>query len=561
MPQLKTKDPECPQSIRRTRLGCWNCKARRRRCTEDKPSCSGCVKRGLQCSYGIRLLWQDEAESMGIAFGRAGMKDRFRKKTKKSIALHYLLPARHQGRYHWLNTTSEDVGWLYNDAPRSDNRRSLFCDTQPPAILIAKRAGTNSRIPSLLSEWPSLGEKDTFLFQYFSNVCTAQKSLVIDDNPWREVILPLCYQSEGLLDIAVAWAAHDIRNQRRDRDVFSYDEMVLRYKCRSLKYFRNMVPRCTNDPTLSIAQTQAERDSLLLLAMLHSLLEIATGSVMEWTYHMKGALMIMEFYTRLHRASRQENIFSPQVLELVYSFFSENDTFLATTGDKDKHYEENVYWSVQVRGMFPFLGSVPMKLHPCRGLSSELLDIISSTTKLASSRHEIQDDDKIRHFMNLQRRLSRLRTLPERAGPRDLINLQAAAFEEAAWIYLYHAIQNQLSCPVDDIKKVHLPKLLDILEEIHAVQGPLLGVIPYPMWALFIASCSVSEDERRRILEWFTILKSNRPISTVPSVMTAVETIWKRRDLDFGETASRSSEYSLNWGAAISQLGWKMSMT
>jgi hypothetical protein len=64
--------------------------------------------------------------------------------------------------------------------------------------------------------------------------------------------------------------------------------------------------------------------------MFHCLLEIASGSIMEWTYHMKGAPLIMKFYTSLNNTTSRE-VFSQGDLESVYSFFLEKGTFLGST--------------------------------------------------------------------------------------------------------------------------------------------------------------------------------------------------------------------------------------
>lgn len=148
-----------------------------------------------------------------------------------------------------------------------------------------------------------------------------------------------------------------------------------------------MVQQRSSDSTTHPAHTQAERDSILLVIMLHCLLEIATGSVMEWTFHMKGAISFMKSYTQLSETSgrRRSDIFSPQVLELVYSFFSEIDTFLNTTYN-DAGNRAGHHWSAQVQSMFPSLGHLSLKISPCMGLSPELLDIISGTTSLAFRR-------------------------------------------------------------------------------------------------------------------------------------------------------------------------------
>lgn len=213
--------------------------------------------------------------------------------------------------------------------------------------------------------------------------------------------------------------------------------------------------------------------------------------------------------------------------------------------------------------MFPFLGHLSLKISPCMGLSPELLDIISGTTNLASMRRcKAANNDQIIHkgFLDLQLRLSRLKAQPERLKLTGLISLHAAAFEEAALIYLHHAIQGNVCFVNDSVHNLYLPRLLKVLEEIHNIQGPLLGTLPYPMWALFIASCSASEEDRVKVLEWFTLLKYNRPISNVPSTMTAVEAIWKQRDLKIDRMCDKNSQLSLGWKTTISQLGWKMSL-
>lgn len=195
------------------------------------------------------------------------------------------------------------------------------------------------------------------------------------------------------------------------------------------------------------------------------------------------------------------------------------------------------------------------------GLFPELLDIISGTTSLAFLRRREAGNDEqsiYQEFINLQLRLSRLKTQPERLKVTGSISLHTAAFEDLTLICLYHAIQGSdyfiSSNPVDDI---YLPRLLKTLEDIHNIQGPLLGTLLHSMWALFIASCSASEEHRVKILEWFTLLKRNRLISNVPSTMTAVGTIWRKRDLEIDRACDR---YTLCWESTISQLGWKMSL-
>lgn len=56
----------------------------------------------MPCHYGTRLLWEHEAESMGIAFGRTG-------RNKNTKAARYLIPEQLNTARFLLNTTSDDI--------------------------------------------------------------------------------------------------------------------------------------------------------------------------------------------------------------------------------------------------------------------------------------------------------------------------------------------------------------------------------------------------------------------------------------------------------------------
>ncbi|KAK5107976.1 hypothetical protein LTR62_000521 [Meristemomyces frigidus] len=55
MPRAKKETDVEPK--KRSRKGCWPCKARKVKCGEEKPACVNCVKSGEQCDYSIRLNW------------------------------------------------------------------------------------------------------------------------------------------------------------------------------------------------------------------------------------------------------------------------------------------------------------------------------------------------------------------------------------------------------------------------------------------------------------------------------------------------------------------------
>ncbi|KAK5686361.1 hypothetical protein LTS10_002479 [Elasticomyces elasticus] len=48
------------QGKKRTRTGCLNCRRKRRKCDETKPTCEGCVSRQESCEWGVKLSFRPE---------------------------------------------------------------------------------------------------------------------------------------------------------------------------------------------------------------------------------------------------------------------------------------------------------------------------------------------------------------------------------------------------------------------------------------------------------------------------------------------------------------------
>ncbi|PSR99418.1 fungal-specific transcription factor domain-domain-containing protein [Coniella lustricola] len=54
----RPKRPGAPEPKKRSRNGCWNCKARKVKCDETRPKCENCQRTGEACDYSIRLNWE-----------------------------------------------------------------------------------------------------------------------------------------------------------------------------------------------------------------------------------------------------------------------------------------------------------------------------------------------------------------------------------------------------------------------------------------------------------------------------------------------------------------------
>lgn len=53
----RPKKPGAAEPKKRSRNGCWPCKARKVKCGEEKPRCLNCERQGETCDYSIRLNW------------------------------------------------------------------------------------------------------------------------------------------------------------------------------------------------------------------------------------------------------------------------------------------------------------------------------------------------------------------------------------------------------------------------------------------------------------------------------------------------------------------------
>ncbi|OQE25802.1 hypothetical protein PENFLA_c008G08184 [Penicillium flavigenum] len=62
----RPRRPGAPEPKRRSRKGCWPCKARKVKCGEEKPACLNCQRQGDPCDYSVRLNWGGRTKRMSI---------------------------------------------------------------------------------------------------------------------------------------------------------------------------------------------------------------------------------------------------------------------------------------------------------------------------------------------------------------------------------------------------------------------------------------------------------------------------------------------------------------
>ena len=127
MPRLR--QPGAPEPKRRSRFGCHQCKGRKVKCDEHKPSCGNCEKYGETCDYSIRLQWD----------GRPSKKNpdsSSNKVTGKSTYFQSANPNISSGWYSYSTTThtpSRPTTSYSAQTPSSSRKRSMSVNSVTPA--------------------------------------------------------------------------------------------------------------------------------------------------------------------------------------------------------------------------------------------------------------------------------------------------------------------------------------------------------------------------------------------------------------------------------------------
>lgn len=57
MTDLSLRPRRSRRSVPRTRSGCRGCRIRRKKCDKDRPTCSGCERNGLLCSFAAEDIY------------------------------------------------------------------------------------------------------------------------------------------------------------------------------------------------------------------------------------------------------------------------------------------------------------------------------------------------------------------------------------------------------------------------------------------------------------------------------------------------------------------------
>lgn len=343
-------------------------------------------------------------------------------------------------------------------------------------------------------------------------------------------------------------------NDRRAETVpthINYEQLALSYKSLALQSLRKALSDVSN------------ASEALMTCLILCTLEIASGCQPDWVRHAKGAFAIINSCSSL---------IDPEVLFFARSYFQSRTVFFRTTGCHDDLLDKDAERLLESQtgidhGMDFFSQCTTLGLNytderteiqPHFGCSLSLLDIIARATDLVGQKQKLRrngcnsffsEGEMMQRAMSLR---SELDLLPKEHSPdSDYLTTCGECFRMAADLYLQLACDIPLTQPA---LQTLLAKLLDhIGKVIREDQERQL----FPMWPLFLAGClSTTDEDRVRVLNYFTYLAHAWPVSNIPIVREATETVWKFRDLNPHECGS-----GFDWQMIISRMNWKLALS
>jgi hypothetical protein len=308
---------------------------------------------------------------------------------------------------------------------------------------------------------------------------------------------------------AAEWAQNGIPDGK------DYRGLSMQYKVRALHELQH-----------TLLDSQGSEGNLLTCVLLASL-EIAHGSCPTWLRHLQGALALLESFG---------NSIDSDVAEFVLQYFRFRYILMETT---QPTHDDTVNQATSLARIEASLSSDTRNLVDEQiGCSMELVDIINEISSLG----DMSKDQLYTKGHEIEQRIE------EPQDGTDYLSRSAESFRIAAQIYLRFVCYNT---PITHPSILELHEtLLSCLSDI-IVEGQTRR--SFPMWPLFLAGCACFSDQQRKIvLDHFTLLDSKWPISNISAVWNALKLIWHTRDLQ---------STNQDWREVIHKFGWKLSLS
>lgn len=480
----------------RRRTGCWPCKTKHVRCTEEQPQCARCARLGVQCQYGIRLLWEDDAVERGILLGREGAWSKYGKPKASQLtsATHFIMPTRAPIFLHTTHQHYARRGYV------SDEEEEETCDTRTPSPT------------TTLSHLDGLSNTEAYLFDYFISAICPNCSLSPTNNPYLYYIAPMTFAFPPLHDAVISIAATErqLLNDRR------FEKEACLYKSRALKGLQ---------ATISSGSVSWPFIATVLMLCFG---DIADGCSDSWMTHLRGGLTLINDI----RVNCTEN---QMLRKFCLMYFVAHDIMGHTAGTFG--FDSTPYAWLDDDNI--------EEIDPLMGCSRGLLDIINRITSISSNIDRTRSSRALtavelhrlgENRLQVEHALHTIRQHPPHSVTSPNISLIAEAKRTTALLYLHERFDLVSLSPSDHQHPAALTQTISSLVESLIAQIEPLPVTPTLLWPLFVLGNSSPhiEEHRRFVLERLVGMQKGRNLGSVRLARRLVERKFRDWDLRMG---------------------------
>lgn len=550
----------------RSRQGCANCRRSKVKCDERKPSCTRCWQKDLQCfKDDIRLKWEADFHSRGIAFGRSGVWSKSSSHTTNqarsgSNGVPRSLPAgatwvKTLEVYPW-NFLSSDfslVQRLYNEEDNDIEphllpawERKNHASVQgadalnlplsflwPFSDRFIEVAGfENQQIHPSLPLFPSLNELgNPILFDYYINqICPRTAPSPASKSPFASVILPYCLSATPTVLRAIQavaachWSQYDS----------NYSRLGLQLKSKVLTELRRQI---TTHPQCMVA----DDPEILVLVMLLCLFDIVDHCDWQWILHLQGAKDIIRLRRRHQQSSPDFSVTHREdpVSAFVELFFAFQDVMGRTACAKADLFGAS-YWDENDTFIDSWMGC-----------SRALVSILFAIMDLSRSRRlVVSDSEKMAFTVKASSLNNKLHNLVQQLDTNSADNtLQSIAELKKLTCHVYLQCALYDGKPTDSMIKSHVR---DILKGIVGLVEQ--DSVSHVVWPLFVAAVELDPLDPElwldpdsgavtdgRVLVLSLLAKIAKvSVSSVSRTRAVIEQVWQTRDFNISKVSGSS---------------------
>ncbi|KAK7214126.1 hypothetical protein V2G26_021304 [Clonostachys chloroleuca] len=389
----------------RTTTGCQTCRQRRLKCDEAKPSCARCAHSNLECAYGVQIRWP----MPGAKPGNNRARKQRAKRLVPSTSYRPEVDPEEASEACFATTTQQlfldTIPWsplnfetnlLQDEEERTESSViKLHADivTLNPQMWDSKDFDITSGdihdigedqpeisfLPgmgaSLYSMYPLTDMKndDKMLFNFYAcRMCPKCVVRNADNNNYRQVVLPLAYQSRLLLKAVLAVAA----NSARAHDA-RFHTAALQYQTEALQGLQKSISKKN--------RTSFSRLEILGIILMLCFFEIYSPTpgliyannvpIRSWRAHSQGVRNLLKECTF---SNSHETHYERGILSFLGQYFASRSvltyTAMSRNEDHESVFRDATYW-------LTLADRQGTEINPFAGCSNELLGLILAIAK------------------------------------------------------------------------------------------------------------------------------------------------------------------------------------